>query len=91
MNDNQEQDIPNLNEDSKQISKKKSFCDKFSIISIIGGVLGILGGYLYYSKIGCSSGTCAITANPWMSMIWGGLMGYLLVNIFTGKGCATGK
>jgi hypothetical protein len=43
---------------------------------IIGGLLG----FLYYYYIGCKSGTCAITSNPYMSMLWGGLMGFFLIN-----------
>jgi len=41
---------------------------------------GALIGYLYYHFVGCSSGTCAITSNPYMSTIWGGLLGLFVVN-----------
>jgi hypothetical protein len=47
-----------------------------------GLLVGIIGGYLYYRLIGCNSGGCAITSNPYMSVLWGGLMGYLLADIF---------
>ncbi|MBC35191.1 MAG: hypothetical protein CL663_03995 [Bacteroidetes bacterium] len=57
----------------------------FPLLSLVGLLLGILGGYLYYSEIGCVDGTCAITSNPWLSMLWGGLMGYLLFGMFTQK------
>lgn len=53
------------------------------LVSIIGLVIGIIGGYLYYSLVGCKTGTCAITSNPWLSMLWGGVMGYLLFDMFT--------
>ncbi|MDR4987903.1 MAG: hypothetical protein RG741_03575 [Bacteroidales bacterium] len=46
---------------------------------------GILGGYAYYHFIGCQSGGCAITSNPYMSMLWGGIMGYLLPDFFVKK------
>ena len=46
-----------------------------------GLLLGVAGGYLYYHFIGCRSGSCSITSNPYMSMIWGGLMGYLLLDM----------
>lgn len=42
---------------------------------IIGGGLG----YLYYSFIGCSSGKCAITSNPYISIMYGSFIGFLLV------------
>jgi xanthine/uracil permease len=53
-------------------------------LQITGLVVGIAGGYLYFHFIGCRSGSCAITSNPYMSMIWGGLMGYLLFDMVAG-------
>ncbi len=47
--------------------------------------VGVLGGYAYYALIGCKSGTCAITSNPYMSMAWGGILGYLLPDFFVRK------
>lgn len=38
-------------------------------------VLGALGGFLYYSYIGCVTGKCAITGNPWLSTAYGALIG----------------
>jgi hypothetical protein len=40
--------------------------------------LGALGGFAYYYFIGCASGTCAITSNPYISTGYGALMGALL-------------
>jgi len=51
-------------------------------ITIIGLILGALGGYLYYHFIGCVSGTCAITSKPINSTLYGALMGGLLFNMF---------
>ena len=42
----------------------------------VGAGSGI--GWAYYRFIGCSTGTCPITSNPWASMIYGGLIGLLL-------------
>lgn len=44
---------------------------------IVGGVLG----YAYWYKIGCTSGTCPITSQWHNTMIYGGLMGYLVGEI----------
>ena len=52
------------------------------ILTIIGVVLGALGGYLYYHFVGCASGTCAITSKPLNSILYGALMGGLFFNIF---------
>ena len=43
---------------------------------------GIAGGYAYYALVGCKTGGCAITSSPTLSIIWGGLMGYLIPDIF---------
>ncbi len=49
---------------------------KRSIAAVIGGT----GGYAYYYYIGCISGTCAITSNPYISTVYGMAMAMLLVN-----------
>lgn len=39
---------------------------------------GALVGLAYYALVGCSTGTCAITASPLRSMAYMGLVGWLL-------------
>jgi hypothetical protein len=46
----------------------------------LGVVIGGVAGYLYYHFVGCSSGSCAITSNPYMSTMFGGLFGFFMVN-----------
>ncbi len=48
-------------------------------------ILGVVGGYAYYALIGCQTGSCGITSNPYLSMLWGGLLGYLLPDFFVKK------
>jgi xanthine/uracil permease len=74
------------NKETKQNTffKKKLF-GRISILALLGIVVGATGGYLYYSQVGCVSGTCAITSNPWMSIAWGGAFGYLVFDMFSGK------
>ena len=43
-------------------------------------VLGAAGGYLYYAYIGCVSGTCPITSNPWLTTGYGTLIGLTLIS-----------
>lgn len=64
---------------------KYKFFRIFPLLSIIGLGIGIIGGYLYYSLVGCKTGTCAITSNPWLSILWGGIMGYLLFDMFSSR------
>ena len=51
-------------------------------LTLIGIVLGAIGGYLYYHYIGCMSGTCPITSQPLNSTLYGAMMGGLLLNTF---------
>lgn len=54
-------------------------------LKIAGIVAGMVGGYLYYYFIGCNSGSCPITSNPWVSTLYGGIIGYLLFDLFKPK------
>ncbi|GAB4328656.1 MAG: hypothetical protein Kow0037_03150 [Calditrichia bacterium] len=47
---------------------------KFFLFVIAGG----LAGYAYYYFIGCRTGTCPITSNPWNSTLYGVVMGSVL-------------
>ena len=57
----------------------------FIILPIIGLLVGAAGGYLYYYYVGCASGTCPLTSNPYISVLYGALMGFLLFDIFKKK------
>lgn len=58
-------------------------------ITIIGALLGAIGGYAYYYYVGCASGHCAITSKPLNSSLYGALMGALFMNIFEKKDTAS--
>ncbi|MDD3078693.1 MAG: DUF6132 family protein [Paludibacter sp.] len=55
------------------------------LLRIIGVVAGVIGGFVYYYYVGCQSGTCPITSNPYASIVFGGIFGYLLFDLFTKK------
>jgi len=48
-------------------------------------VLGALAGFLYWKFVGCTSGTCPITSSPFMSTLWGILLGGAFMNMFEKK------
>lgn len=47
----------------------------------IGVVLGGAFGFFFYRFIGCKSGACVITGNPYISTIYWALLGGLVANI----------
>lgn len=51
-------------------------------LTMLGIVIGAVGGYAYYHFVGCSSGSCSITSRPLNSTVYGALMGGLLLSIF---------
>ena len=67
----------------QDISKK--LLNKKNIVPFAGITIGTLGGYLYYYFIGCRTGTCPITSSPWLSMLWGASVGYLISDMFNKK------
>ena len=44
----------------------------------IGVVLGAMGGFAYYYFIGCSSGSCPLSSNPYLMTVWGIFFGGVL-------------
>lgn len=59
----------------KEFIKTKSFWISFTAI-----VLGGTGGFLYYYFVGCSTGSCGITSNPYSSIAFGSVLGLFLTN-----------
>ena len=47
-------------------------------IAILTTIIGAVAGYLYWSFIGCDSGTCAITSVWYRTTIYGAIMGWLV-------------
>jgi hypothetical protein len=42
--------------------------------------IGAAGGYAYYHFIGCTSGVCPISSNPYISTAYGGFIGALFIS-----------
>ena len=54
---------------------------------IFGVVAGAIAGYAYYRLVGCVTGTCPLTSNPYISTLYGAVMGLML----TGTSLTGGK
>ena len=48
---------------------------------IVGALVGGVLGYGVYRFIGCSTGACPITSNPWISTIFGVVIGALFSGV----------
>lgn len=46
---------------------------------------GAAFGFAYYYFIGCKSGSCPITSNPWIATAWMAVVGYLVSVMFSKK------
>ena len=57
------------------------------LIPLLFTLGGALVGLAYYHFVGCVTGSCAITSNPINSMVYMGLIGWLLSAAFKGE-CA---
>lgn len=66
-------------------SFKQRLLNILPVPAMIGIVVGAIGGWIYYIEIGCNSGTCPLTSNPYLSILWGALIGYLLGDMFRRK------
>lgn len=51
-------------------------------LTIIGVLIGAIGGYLYFYHIVCLSGTCLITSKPLNGNLYGSVMVGLFLNMF---------
>ncbi len=47
---------------------------------IIGAVVGGGLGFAYFKFVGCSTGACPLTSNPFVSTIYGSAVGALLAS-----------
>ena len=49
---------------------------------IIGVIVGGALGFANYRFVGCQSGACPLTTNPWISTLYGMLLGGMVGSAF---------
>lgn len=49
--------------------------------TMFGVAVGAVAGFMYWRFIGCSSGHCPISSNPFISTGYGSMLGYLFVGL----------
>lgn len=70
-------------EQDAAIKKSKPKSWKRYLPMMILAVVGLIAGFLYYRLVGCVSGACPITSNPYISTVYGGVLGTLIGYIVT--------
>ena len=50
--------------------------------TLIGAVAGGALGFGWYKLVGCSTGACPLTSNPWISTLYGMAVGVLIASSF---------
>jgi len=78
---NETSDSEKISRSFRELLRSATFWKTFA--GIAGGVIV---GYLYYHYVGCRNGSCAITSNPYMSMLFGGILGLYATNSPCSKG-----
>jgi hypothetical protein len=51
----------------------------------IGAVVGAVIGLTYYKLVGCPTGGCPITSNPWGSLLYGAILGTMIAGALGGR------
>lgn len=46
----------------------------------LGGVIGVVVGLAVYKFVGCRTGACPLSANPWIAAVLWGLIGALMAS-----------
>ena len=73
--------LDNFESNSIHMTKAKAFLQS-NFLYLIGALIGVISGFLYWKYVGCISGTCSITSSPVNSTAYFALMGGLIFGSF---------
>ncbi len=69
-------DLSRVHPDTLEGKKKNGGSRMLRMVLFVIG--GAVLGFAYYRLVGCRTGTCPITSSPYISTLYGALMGLLL-------------
>lgn len=52
------------------------------VLLTVSILIGSVAGLLYWKFVGCESGSCPISSSPYISTLYGAILGGLLFSIF---------
>jgi Family of unknown function (DUF6132) len=58
-----------------ETGKESEMTSAWILRALIGSALGGAAGFAYYRFVGCSTGSCPLTSNPWITTLYGAAMG----------------
>ena len=67
---------------AKGRTKAKASTRKMILKLTVGAAIGAGVGFGFYKLVGCQTGTCPLTSNPWVSSLYGAFLGALAANLF---------
>lgn len=59
----------------------KDFIQKYRL-QLILAVIGAVAGFFYWRFVGCQSGSCPLKSVWYYNVLFGGLIGYLLADMY---------
>ncbi|NWJ49634.1 MAG: hypothetical protein HXX14_02105 [Bacteroidetes bacterium] len=70
------------NQDKKpRFGLRKKIKELLSPINLVGLAIGAIAGFVYYRLFGSSPTNGPISSSPYLTILWGALIGFLITDI----------